>query len=130
MPRTVWLTFITGTTDSPFCVFDAVGGFTIFGTVANVTATHEITCSAWGVTYHNTNGLSHSNPKSDGPNNITSRGRLSDAMAIRRDLVDAAIAGNTGIGHVLHLFITLTDQSAGFCHPMTNFEEQGLRIWG
>jgi hypothetical protein len=119
-------TLITGTADSPFAVFDAVGGFTIFGTVANVTATHEITCSAWGVTYHNTNGLSHDNPKSDGPNNITSRGRLSDAMAIRRDLVDAAIAGNTGIGHVLHLFITETNQSDGFCHPMTNFENKGF----
>lgn len=117
---------ITGTTDSPFCVFDSVGGFTVFGTVANVTATHEITCSSWGVTYHNTNGLHHSNPKSDGPNNVTSRGRLSDAMAIRRDLVDAAIAGNTGLGHVLHMFQWLTDETAGFCHPMTDYEQKGI----
>lgn len=118
--------FLTGTSDSPFCVLDLVGGFTVFGTAANVTGTHQITCSSWGVTYHNTNGLHHSNPKSDGPNNVTSRGRLSDAMVIRRDLIDAAIAGDTSLGHVLHMFMWLTDQAAGFCHPMTDYEQKGF----
>lgn len=113
---------LTGTSDSPFCVFDEAGGFTVFATVANKTGTHQITASAWSVTYHNTNGLDHANPLSDGVNNTTSRGRLSDAMVIRRDLIDTAIANGTGLGHVLHMFQVETDSTAGFCHPMTGFE--------
>lgn len=121
--------FITGTSDSPVGVFDSVGGFSVFCADAVLTATHEITCTAWQVTWHGTNGLDHSNPLSDGPNNTTSRGRLTDAMIIRRDFVDAAIAAGTGIGHVLHMFLSETKSTDGFCHPMTGAENNKVG-WG
>ena len=54
-----------------------------------------------GITYHSSNGLHRSNPLSNDKRNSTSRGRISDAMVIRSDLVDHGIANNTDLGHVL-----------------------------
>lgn len=113
---------LTGTSDSPFCVFDEAGGFTIFAANANNTGTREITCSAWAVSFHDTNGLDYRNPKADTNRNFMSRGRLSDALVIRPDFTRAAIDAGTGLGHVLQIFLMETDDAAGFCHPMVDFE--------
>jgi hypothetical protein len=113
----------TGTSDTPFCVIDRGFGITVFGTnaVANLSA-RTIDVGSGGVTYHSSNGLDRRNPKSNDTRNFTSRGRISDAMVIRRDLVDAGIANGTGLGHVLHMFLCETKSSDGFCHPMVGAE--------
>jgi hypothetical protein len=126
---------LTGTSDSPFAVLDLANGFTVFGTQAKVVAPYTISVASAGVTYHSSNGLDYRNPKSNDVRNITSRGRISDAMVIRKSLADAAVAGSGDLGHTLHLFICETLTSAGYCHPMTGAESgnygfgaEGLRI--
>ncbi len=122
-----WLgSVLTGTTDSPFCVVDLGSGFTVFGTKASVVAPHTISVQSAGITYHSSNGLHRSNPLSNDKRNFTSRGRISDAMVIRSDLVDYGIANNTDLGHVLHLFLVETRSSDGFSHPMTGCESGKL----
>jgi len=118
-----WLgSVLTGTTDSPFCVVDIASGFTVFGTKASVVAPGKITVQSAGITYHSSNGLHRNNPLSNDKRNFTSRGRISDAMVIRSDLVDYGIANNTDLGHVLHLFLVETRSSDGFRHPMVGCE--------
>jgi len=122
-----WLgSVLTGTTDSPFCVVDVASGFTVFGTKASVVSPGTITVQSAGITYHSSNGLHRSNPLTDDKRNFTSRGRISDAMVIRSDLVDNAIASNTDLGHVLHLFMVETRSSDGFRHPMIGCESGKL----
>jgi hypothetical protein len=113
---------LTGTSDSPFCVLDRASGYTVFGTKASKGGTSTINVGSGGITYHSSNGLNGTNPKTNDKRNFTSRGRISDAMVIRRDTVDAAIAGGTGLGHVLHLFIAESKSADGYCHPMTGAE--------
>jgi len=118
-----WLgSVLTGTTDSPFCVVDRGSGFTVFGTKASVVAPRTISVASAGITYHSSNGLHRSNPLSNDKRNATSRGRISDAMVIRSDLVDYGIANNTDLGHVLHLFLAETRSSDGYRHPMVGCE--------
>lgn len=118
-----WLgSVLTGTTDSPFCVVDIASGFTVFGTKASVVAPGKITVQSAGITFHSSNGLHRNNPLSNDRRNFTSRGRISDAMVIRSDLVDYGIANNTDLGHVLHLFLVETRSSDGFRHPMVGCE--------
>jgi hypothetical protein len=126
---------LTGTSDSPFCVMDTASGFTMFGGRAKLAGPRTISVGSAGITYHSSNGLDAGNPRSSDHRNSTSRGRISDAMVIRRDLVDHAIANNTGLGHVLHLFMVETNSAAGYCHPMTGCESgkagfgaEGLRV--
>ena len=122
-----WLgSVLTGTTDSPFCVVDQGSGFTVFGTKASVVAPGRISVQSAGITYHSSNGLHRSNPLSNDKRNSTSRGRISDAMVIRSDLVDHGIAGNTDLGHVLHLFMVETRSSDGYQHPMVGCESGQL----
>ncbi len=105
-----WLAdMFTGTNDSPFCVMDRAFGITVFGTNAKVVAPYTVSVSSAGCTYHGSNGLDHRNPRSNDQRNFTSRGRISDAMVIRRSLVRHGIRHNTDLGHVLHLFLCLTD---------------------
>jgi hypothetical protein len=66
--------------------------------------------------------LDYRNPKSDGPKNFSSRGRIPDAMVIRRDTLNTAMANNTGLGHVLHLFFVETNTADGVVHPMVGSE--------
>jgi hypothetical protein len=113
---------LTGTSDSPFCVLDRVNGYTVFGGKASKKDASTINVLSAGITYHSSNGLDYRNPKTTDKRNFTGRGRISDSMAIRRDVVDAAIAGNTGLGHTLHLFLVETRSADGFCHPMTGCE--------
>lgn len=118
-----WLgSVLSGTSDSPFCVIDQASGFTMFGTKARVVAPHTISVSSAGITYHGSNGLHRSDPLSNDKRNFTSRGRISEAMVIRADLVKYGIANNTDLGHVLHMFLVETRSSDGFRHPMVGCE--------
>jgi hypothetical protein len=118
-----WLaTVLTGTSDSPFCVVDLGSGFTVFGTKARIVAPHTISVQSAGITYHSSNGLHRDDPLSNDRRNFTSRGRISEAMVIRQDLVKYGIANNTDLGHVLHLFLVETRTSDGFRHPMVGCE--------
>lgn len=112
---------LTGTSDSPFCVQDMVGGFTVFGTKASASG-RTITVQSAGVTYHDSNGLDAKNPKSDDKRNHTSRGRISEGLVIRRDCVQYGIDNNTDLGYVLHFFMAETNSGDGHCHPMTGHE--------
>jgi hypothetical protein len=118
-----WLgAVLTGTSDSPFCVIDRASGFTVFGSGATVSSGRTIHVGSAGLTYHSSNGLTGNNPRSNDHRNFTGRGRISEAMVIRRDLVDYGIANHTGLGHVLQLFMAETNSADGFCNPMVNCE--------
>jgi hypothetical protein len=118
-----WLsTVLTGTSDSPFCVIDLGSGFTVFGTKASIVGPRTIAVQSAGVTYHASNGLHRSNPLSNDRRNTTSRGRISEAMVIRSDLVDHGVATNSDLGHVLHLFLVETRSSDGHRSPMVACE--------
>jgi hypothetical protein len=118
-----WLgSALSGTTDSPFCVVDLGSGFTVFGTKASVVAPRTISVQSAGITYHSSNGLHRKDPLSNDKRNFTSRGRISDAMVIRSDLVDYGIANSTDLGHVLHLFLVETNSGDGCRHPMVACE--------
>jgi hypothetical protein len=118
-----WLgDILTGTDDSPLCVLDRESGFTMFCANAEIVGPRRISVSSAGITYHSSNGLDHRNPLSDDRRNFTSRGRISDAMVIRRDLVKYGVRNDTDLGHVLHLILVETDSSAGFRHPMVGEE--------
>lgn len=119
-----WLgKMLTGTTDSPLCVIDVASGFTVFCADARLTGTHTISGSAGAITYHSSNGLDYRNRLTNDTRNCTSRGRISDAMVIRKDLVDYGVAANTDLGHVLHMFLVETRTSDGYRHPMTGAEK-------
>lgn len=117
-----WLgSMITGTSDSPFCVIDRGNNITVFGTKASwKSGSHTLTVQSGGCMWHASNGLDGKNSRSTDQRNTTSRGRISEALVIRRDLVDYGIANNTGLGHVLHMFCAAT--GGGHCHPMTGDE--------
>jgi hypothetical protein len=113
---------ITGTSDSPFCVIDRAFGITVFGTKASYKSGNTITVGTGACFWHSSNGLDGRNPKSNNKQNWSSRGRISEALVIRRDLIDYGIANNTDLGHVLHLFMTETKTADGFCHPLSGCE--------
>ena len=118
-----WLgRMLTGTDDSPLCVLDRASGFTMFCANARVVGPHLIEATAGAITYHRSNGLDHRNPRSNEARNFTSRGRISDAMVIRRDLVKHGVRHDTDLGHVLHLFLVETNTSDGFRSPMVGAE--------
>jgi hypothetical protein len=126
---------LTGTSDSPLVVMDRASGFTMWCANAFVSAPYTISVKYSGAFWHNTNGLDRRNPKSNGLKNFRSRGAIPDAMVIRKDLMDEAIANGTGLGHVLHFFMTETLSTAGYCHPMVGCEgskygwgAEGLRL--
>ena len=125
-----WLgRMLTGTDDSPLCVLDRASGFTMFCADARVVGPHLIEATAGAITYHRSNGLDHRNPRSNEPRNFTSRGRISDAMVIRRDLVRHGVQHGTDLGHVLHLFLVETSTSDGFRSPMVGAEHDKFG-WG
>lgn len=125
-----WLgDMLTGTNDSPLCVVDRASGFTMFCANAEVVGERRIQATSASVTHHDSNGLDHRNPRSDDRRNFTSRGRISDAMVIRKDLVRYGVNHDTDLGHVLHMFLVETDSSAGFRHPMVG-EESGKSGFG
>ena len=115
---------LTGTSDSPFVVVDTGYGCTVWAAQAKVVGTHTIQVGAAGLFEHASNGLDKRNPLSNSTVNFRSRGAIPDAMVIRRDLLDAAIADGTGLGHVLHLFLVETRTADGFCHPMVGRESE------
>jgi hypothetical protein len=131
-----WLgSVLTGTSDSPLCVIDQASGYTVSGSQATQVGRHAIAVASAGITYHSSNGLDHRNPRSDDPRNLTSRGRIFDAMVIRHDLVRYGVANHTDLGHVLHLFLVETNSKSGYCNPMVGCEEgkhgfgaEGLRV--
>lgn len=113
---------ISGTSDSPFVVQDMANGWSVWAAKAALAGTHTINVGAAGAFKHSSNGLDKRNKLRDaaGSGNFRSRGAIPDGMVIRRDLVDFGIANNTGLGHVLHMFMTAT--GAGHCHPMVGDE--------
>lgn len=118
-----WLgDMLTGTDDSPLCVIDRASGFTMFCANAEVVGHRVIRATAGAITYHRSNGLDHRNPHSDSRRNFTSRGRISDAMLIRKDLVRHGIRHHTDLGHVLQMFLVETRTSDGFRSPMVGAE--------
>lgn len=120
-----WLgKMLTGTDDSPLCVVDRASGFTMFCANARVVGPRLIEATAGAITYHRSNGLDHRNPRSNDGRNFTSRGRISDAMVIRRDLVRYGVANDTDLGHVLHLFLVETRTRDGFRSPMVGAESE------
>jgi len=122
-----WLgSVLSGTNDSPFCVVDLASGITAFGTKASVVAQRTISVQSAAITYHSSNGLDRRDPLSNDKRNSTSRGRLSDAMVIRADLVDYGVANDTDLGHVLHLFLVETRSTDGYRHPMVGCESDKL----
>ncbi len=125
-----WLgAMFSGTNDSPFVVMDRGHGISVWAANATVTGARTISVSAAGCFHHHSNGLDRRNPRSTSSRSFRSRGAIPDAMVIRRDLMNAAIANGTGLGHVLHCFFVETSGPAGFCHPMVGCEERQLG-WG
>jgi hypothetical protein len=123
-------TFPTGTQDRPGVMVDRVFGYTVqFADAVPNKATRTITVSNAGIMWHGSNGLDGRNPASDDKRNFTSRGRIPDAMVIRRDLLDKAMASGTGLGHVLHLYFVETNSADGVASPMTG-AEGGNSGWG
>jgi hypothetical protein len=122
--------FPTGTQDRPGLMIDPVFGYTVqFADAVPDKATRTITVSNAGILWHSSNGLDYRNPLSNDSRNFTSRGRVADAMVIRRDVLDKAVANNTGLGHVLHLFLVETSTADGFRSPMVG-AESGKYGWG
>ncbi|WP_162529675.1 fibronectin type III domain-containing protein [Nocardioides caldifontis] len=122
--------FPTGDQDRPGVMVDPVFGYTAqFADAVPDKATRTITVSNAGIMWHSSNGLDHRNPVSDDSRNFSSRGRILDAMVIRRDVLDRAIAEGTGLGHVLHLFFVETSTADGFAHPMVGDESENFG-WG
>lgn len=125
----------TGTSDSPFVVMDTCGnpsmpkGLTVWAANAAKGSGTTISVSAAGAFQHDSNGLDYRNPKSSSTKNMRSRGAIPDAMVIRKDRLEHAIANNTGLGHVLHMFWVETRTADGFVHPMVGDENDKLG-WG
>src|SRR4051794_39575186 len=116
-------TFPTGTQDRPGVMVDPVFGYTAqFADAVPNKATRTITVSNAGIMWHSSNGLDYRNPRSDDARNFTSRGRILDAMVIRRDALDRAVEQGTGLGHVLHLYFVETKTTDGFRSPMVGTE--------
>jgi hypothetical protein len=123
MPDSVADSFPTGTQDRPGVMIDPVFGYTVqFADAVPDRATRTLTVSNAGIMWHASNGLDYRNPKSNDPRNFTSRGRILDAMVIRRDVLDRAVTNGTGLGHVLHLFFVETNEKDGVAHPMVGSE--------
>jgi len=120
---------LTGTSDSPFVVYDRASGWSVWAAKARPGPDHTIGVRAAGLFEHASNGLDRRNPLSDSQLNFRSRGAIPDAMVIRADLMAKAIRDGTGLGHVLHLFLVETDSSAGHVHPMVG-SESGKNGWG
>jgi hypothetical protein len=130
MADSVARTFPTGTQDRPGVMIDPIFGYTVqFADAVPNKATRTITVSNAGIMWHSSNGLDYRNPKSNDKRNFTSRGRILDSMVIRRDVLNKAIANNTGLGHVLHLFFVETSTAAGVKSPMVG-AESGKYGWG
>ena len=122
--------FPTGDQDRPGVMVDYEFGYTVqFADAVPNKATRTIDVSNAAIMWHGSNGLDYRNPKSDDPRNFTSRGRILDAMIIRRDVLEQAIADGTGLGHVLHLFFVETNSAEGFVHPMVG-DESSKAGWG
>jgi hypothetical protein len=126
---------LTGTNDSPFVVMDTCGvtsmpkGFSVWAANAVKGAGTTINVSAAGAFQHDSNGLDYRNPRSSSTKNMRSRGAIPDAMVIRKDRLQWAIANNTGLGYALHLFWVETGTVDGFVHPMVGAENDKLG-WG
>lgn len=131
-----WLgDILTGTSDSPLSVVDRASGFTVLLHRAERVGRRLIRADIAAITYHDSNGLDYRHPRSNDARNFMSRGRISDAMVIRRDLVEHGIANRTDLGHVLHLFLVETRTRDGHTGPMIGAENgkhgfgaQGERI--
>ncbi len=133
-------TTLTGTSDSPFVVMDRCGnatmpnGLSVWGAKAVKGTGNTIQVGAAGAFQHDSNGLDRRNSRSTSSKNFRSRGAIPDSMVIRKDRLAWAIANDTDLGYVLHMFWVETDGSAGHVHPMVGQESrsgwgpEGIRI--
>jgi hypothetical protein len=96
---------------------------------AEVGANNTLTASNASIMYWDSNCLDYRNPQSDDLRNFTSRGRITPAMQIPADWLQAAIDDGRGLGYVLHWFFVENDSTAGFVHPMIA-DESGGDGWG
>lgn len=124
MPDEVADTFPVSTADRPGLMIDRRFGYTAqFADAVPDKAARTIEVSNAEIMWHDSNGIDGRSKAVRGdPRNYTSRGRIIDAMVVRRDLLDWAVANGTGLGHVLHLFHVETEDA--FCHPMIAAEGQ------
>jgi len=128
--------FPGGTQDRPGLINDPMFGYSVhFADAVANKANRTISVSSSGVFWHASNGLDKRNPRSNDTRNFCSRGRVPDVMVIRGDLVKAAAANSTSLGHVMQMFFVETKTADGFCHPMVGAENgkagfgaEGLRI--
>ncbi len=133
--------YLTGTSDSPLVVIDTCGvpsmpnGLSVWASGASQGSGNTLNVGNAGAFQHDSNGLDRRNPASNSTKNFRSRGAIPDAMVIRKDMVDWAIANDSDLGHVLHLFWKTPDSSAGYVHPMVGTESprtgwgpEGIRI--
>lgn len=121
--------FPAGDQDRPGVMIDQVWGYTAqFADSVPDLASRTIRVSNAGIMWHSSNGLDYRNPASNDARNFTSRGRILDAMVITRENLDRAVVGNTGLGHVLHIYFVETSITDGFVHPMVGAENRAG--WG
>ncbi|MBA2560037.1 MAG: hypothetical protein H0V07_09145 [Propionibacteriales bacterium] len=122
--------FPTGSEDRTGIIVDPVFGCALqTGDSAPDKATRTITVQSSGIFYASSNGLDRRNPLGNDPRNWCSRGRIPDALVIRRDLVNAAIGNGTGLGHVLQMSLCETNSADAFVHPMVGAEKNKFG-WG
>jgi hypothetical protein len=101
---------------------DRASGLSVWAAKARPGPGRTIEVGAAGAYEHRSNGLDKRNPRSDSTVNYRSRGAIPDSMVIRRDRLDWAVANDTDLGYVLHLFLVETDTSAGHVSPMVGHE--------
>jgi hypothetical protein len=132
---------LTLTNDSPMVVVDLCGtpsmprGLSVWAADVRPLGPQTLRVGAAGAFQHDSNGLDSRNPRSDSELNFRGRGAIPDAMVIRDDLLEWAMATDGDLGHVLHMFWWETDTEAGFVHPMVGdesdkhgFGPEGIRI--
>lgn len=120
---------ITGTTDSPMVILDRTTGVTVWASkVKKGTGNVILVGGSAGGFWHGSNGLDGRRAESDDVRNFRSRGAIPDAMLIRKDLLDEAVATSGTLGHVLHLFWAASDGSGNPLYPMVGSEARNG--WG
>jgi hypothetical protein len=121
----------TGDQDRLLVVYDPLFGYVAQFADAAVGPNNTITASNASVMYYDSNCLDYRNPLSDDARNFTSRGRITPAMQVPAEWLQAAIAEGRGLGYTMHWFFVENDStfSPPFVSPMVS-DESGGDGWG
>jgi uncharacterized membrane protein YgcG len=120
---------ITGTSDSPMVIIDREIGVTVWASkVSKGVGNTILVAGSAGAFFHGSNGLDGRRSESNDARNFRSRGAIPDAMLIRKDLLDEAVATSGTLGHVLHCFWAASDGSGNPLFPMVGSEARNG--WG